>query len=159
MHSSSQVEVFLFSFLFQVLCSGFLHRSGQSGSDHSQHCLWKVGGHKLCCTGPPGLGSAADWGTGGSSASTNQADWAHLNGRTLSHSLSALWGFFESVAFCCICTCLLCLISIEKDRGLCPPAKNYYVWTWCLFITLYIVNLWRLKSFPDVRQSMNQRPH
>lgn len=62
----------------QVLCSRLLHRSGPSGGDHGQYRLWKAGGHKLCCSGTAGVGSAADRRFGFSHAPTDQTDRAHL---------------------------------------------------------------------------------
>lgn len=63
---------------FQVLCSRLLHRSGPSGGDHGQYRLWKAGGHKLCCSGAAGVGSAANGRTGCSHAPADQTDGAHL---------------------------------------------------------------------------------
>lgn len=79
---SSSVLVDLFGrsprLCVQVLRSRLLHRSGPSGGDHGQYRLWKAGGHKLCCSGTAGVGSAADRGTGFSHAPTDQTDGAHL---------------------------------------------------------------------------------
>lgn len=48
-NGSSSILVDLFErsphLSLQVFCSRLLHRSGPSGGDHGQYCLWKAGGH------------------------------------------------------------------------------------------------------------------
>lgn len=72
--------------VLQLLRSGFLHRSGPSGCHHREHCLRETGGHQLCRPDAAGVVSAPHRRTCGSSASTNQADGAHLTSSIWHHT-------------------------------------------------------------------------
>lgn len=131
----SRILTFLLPAL-QLLCSGLLHRSGQSGSHHGEHRLRQAGGHKLRRANSAGVLSAPQRRTRGSPAPTNQADGAHLTsaastnplrlrGRSLQlPSVSPSWGVSKPRAS------LRCLVWVRNKKTTEGFFCTYYlVWS------------------------------